>query len=330
MSNATVTRIGQINAAGAVDALFLKVFAGEVLTAFEEKNVALNYTTVKSISSGKSAQFPYFGKTTAAYHTPGNEILGLGDIKQAEQVISIQDLLISHQFIANIDEAKSHYDARSIYATEMGRALAVQMDKHIFQVALQAARSAAVVTGQSNGGTIIYENSTGAPASADFENNGAHLAAAFFMAAEELDEKDCPEDGRVAFVRPAQYYKLVQSLDNINKDWGGAGAYSDGKIVRIAGIEIVKTNHLPSTNVSTGVGIGSINGSTGALGGDFSNVVGLVMQKTAVGTLKLLDLGMESEYQISRQGTLMVAKYAVGHGVLRPDAAVEIRAAASA
>jgi len=43
--------------------------------------------------------------------------------------------------------------------------------------------------------------------------------------------------------------------------------------------------------------------------------------------VKLLDLGMESEYQISRQGTLMVAKYAVGHGVLRPEAAVELSTA---
>jgi len=33
---------------------------------------------------------------------------------------------------------------------------------------------------------------------------------------------------------------------------------------------------------------------------------------------------MEGEYQINRQGYLMVAKYAVGHGVLRPEAAVEI------
>jgi hypothetical protein len=54
-------------------------------------------------------------------------------------------------------------------------------------------------------------------------------------------------------------------------------------------------------------------------------VVGLVMHQSAVGTVKLMDLGMESEYQVSRQGTLMVAKYAVGHGVLRPEAAIEIR-----
>jgi hypothetical protein len=38
-----------------------------------------------------------------------------------------------------------------------------------------------------------------------------------------------------------------------------------------------------------------------------------------------MDLAVESEYDIRRQGTLIVAKYAVGHGYLRPDCAVELK-----
>jgi hypothetical protein len=37
-----------------------------------------------------------------------------------------------------------------------------------------------------------------------------------------------------------------------------------------------------------------------------------------------MDLALESEYLITHQGTLMVAKYAVGHDSLRPEGAVEI------
>ena len=33
-------------------------------------------------------------------------------------------------------------------------------------------------------------------------------------------------------------------------------------------------------------------------------------------------LGVESEYQIERQGTLMVAKYAMGHNELRGKSAI--------
>jgi hypothetical protein len=47
--------------------------------------------------------------------------------------------------------------------------------------------------------------------------------------------------------------------------------------------------------------------------------------REAIGTVKLLDLSVQSEYQIERQGTLMVARYAMGHGVLRPECAVAVK-----
>ena len=50
------------------------------------------------------------------------------------------------------------------------------------------------------------------------------------------------------------------------------------------------------------------------------------MTKDAVATVKLMDLSVESEYQINRQGTLVVSKYAMGHNVLRPACAVSIHA----
>ena len=53
-------------------------------------------------------------------------------------------------------------------------------------------------------------------------------------------------------------------------------------------------------------------------------VQALVMTKDAVATAKLMDLSVESEYQINRQGTLMVSKYAMGHNILRPACAVAL------
>ena len=37
MSNATISSMGQVNSAGDANALFLKVFSGEVLSTFQEK-----------------------------------------------------------------------------------------------------------------------------------------------------------------------------------------------------------------------------------------------------------------------------------------------------
>ena len=56
MANMNPSRIGQANGAGDADALFLKRFSGEILTAFEEKNVFESRTMIRNIDSGKSAQ----------------------------------------------------------------------------------------------------------------------------------------------------------------------------------------------------------------------------------------------------------------------------------
>lgn len=52
------SRLGQINSVGDGDALFLKVFAGEVLAEFTRNNVFKTLTFVRQIQNGKSATFP--------------------------------------------------------------------------------------------------------------------------------------------------------------------------------------------------------------------------------------------------------------------------------
>lgn len=316
MSNATPSRLGAINGGSDKDELFLKVFAGEVLTAFDEKNVMMDKHQVRTISSGKSAQFPVTGKFSAAYHTPGNEILGTS-MNHAERVITIDDLLIANTFIANIDEAKNHYDVRANYSRKLGEALAVTADRHLLQNAVLAARASATVTGGFGGARIVNAN---------MATDSEVIIAALFEAAQRFDEKDVPEDERYAVLRPAQYYRLAQNTKVMNKDWGGAGVYADGKVLRVAGITIVSSNHIPSTNITTGTEAGTAT----RYAVDARTTVGVVLQKEAIGTVKLLDLAMESEYDIRRQGTLMVAKYAMGHGILRPECAIELASAAVA
>lgn len=263
----------------------------------------------RTIDSGKSAQFPATWKATASYHTPGTEITG-DLIAGNERVIVIDDILLSSQFIAVIDEAKAHYDVRSEYSKQAGAALARAMDKNLAQVGLLAARSAATVTG-GNGGTQIT--------SATALTVAAALETAAFAAAQTLDEKDVPEDDRYLYLKPAQYYLLINSGSRaINRDFFGDGSVADGTIFRIAGMKIVKTNNLPQSNVATG---------PAAYRGDFTTTAALAMHRSAVGTVKLIDLAVEMDYDIRRQGTLVVSKYAVGHGILRPESAVEIKTA---
>lgn len=314
MADATPSRLGQINGSGATDALFLKMFAGEVLTAYDETNVMLARTMVRTISAGKSAQFPATGKIAAYYHTPGAELVGSA-VKGGERVIVIDDLLVSPVFIASIDDAMCHFDVRAEYTKQCGNVLANSMDKNVLQVSILAARASATVTGLP-GGTRLAVGSDATT------NANEALVKSLFKASQTLDEKDVVSNGRFCVLKPAQYYTLVLSDKTVNRDFGTKtmADRATGTVYEIAGLEIVKSNHVPSTVVSTG---------PTAYQGDFTNTVAVVMQGNAVGTVKLMDLAIEGEYQIQRQGTLIVAKYACGHGILRPENAVEISAASS-
>lgn len=322
MADASASRIGQINSAGDTKALFLKVFAGEVLTAFKENCVTEDKHMVRNIQNGKSAQFPILGKIGAEYHTPGKEINGL-NLPSNERVITIDDLLISHAFIANIDEAMSHYDVRGPYSQSIGRALAYAYDKHILQLAVKAARDTAPVSTEAGGGKVT-------DAGLLTDTTAEKLVAALFAAAQKLDEKFIPEDDRFAFLNPAAYYLLAQNTKLMNRFWGGEGEYAGAKVLRVAGLNVVKTVHAPfGQNIKTVAAGGDavLAGTGDKYAVDATTTVGVVMHKAAVGTVKLMDMAMESQYDIRRQGTLLVSKYAMGHGVLRPAAAVELATA---
>jgi hypothetical protein len=314
MSNANPSRLGQANATGDVLALFLKVAAGEVLTAFDRASAFRPRHTVRVIPSGKSAAFPATGLASAQYHTPGAEILG-DVVRHNERVITIDDLLVAPVFVANIDEAMNYYDVRSIYTGEIGQALAKAYDQNVGRTFIQAARSASIIDGIPGGS---HAND------ATFDTDGTVLFTGLFNAGVTLDANDIPTQDRFAFVRPVQYALVVQSEKPISWDLNSGqdnGSYATGHVARINDMPLVKTNNLPSVDDRTNLAIPADRRA------DYSVTQALVSHRSAAGTAQLQDVTMETAYDIRRQGNLMVGKYLVGHGVLRPEAALELRTA---
>tara|TARA_R100000353_G_scaffold2250_3_gene3313 strand:- start:4580 stop:5566 length:987 start_codon:yes stop_codon:yes gene_type:complete len=328
MANATVSRLGLVNNTGTdFDALFLKTFSGEILTAFAENNIfneAMH--TVRSIASGKSAQFPVLGTATAAYHTVGTPLVGANQIKANEKIINIDDLLISQAFVADIDSLKNHYDVRQTYSAELGKALARTFDQNVAKVIANASRASTTLSG-GNGG-LVLTLASGNTASANV--TGDELAAAIYDIAQTFDERDIPTTDRFVVLPPAEYYKLAESATRtIDVDFnpGGNGSFASGRVQQIAGMPVMMSNNVPQSNVGS-----NPSGANNTYSGDDSKTIGLVFHKSAVGTVKLMDMTTEisgADYNLMYQGTLMVAKYALGHGILRPEAAATIKLSAS-
>ena len=314
MSNANTSRLGLVNNTGTdYDALFLKVFSGEVLASFGRENQMLNMTTVRTISSGKSAQFPVTGTISSEYHTVGNEILGSA-VKHNEKIINIDDMLIAHAFIAEIDELKNHYDVRSVYSKEMGQALAKKVDQHLLQLAFIASDNNATISGGNFGGNVT---------DADCKTNAESMIASIFEAIQKLDENDVPSSDRYIVTTPDIYYQLCNVDKLVSRDFSSNnGDFGKGTVVSIGGVPVVKSN--TAVSAFTDQSGASTTGQNNTYTGDFQHCGAMVFHKSAVGTVKLKDLVMESTYDPRRLGTLMTARLALGSNFLRPESAVRI------
>lgn len=316
MTAAAPSRLGQANLAGATDALFLKVFSGEVLSYFDAMCVMKDKTRVRNIAHGKSASFAAMGKGDAEYHTPGAELLGT-DVEHGETVVTIDDLLVSHRFIANIDEAKNHYEVRSEYSHGMGQALAQTFDRNLLSLAVKTARAGTAGATADHGAAVSTNIGTLTPTI-------QQIVDQLYVEAAAMDDLYLPAEDRFVFVNPTTYWGLVQNDKLIDRDFGSNGSYSDGTVMKVAGMSIIKTSNLTLNHTLAGR---YPDTPTPKYGVDASDTSALVMQAGAMGTVKLLELASEGAYDVRRQGTLMVSKMTLGHGAVNPQGIREIRAA---
>ena len=338
MANATQSVIGALNKAvsntagsQAYDtkyATYLKLFSGELFKAYESATIARDTVQRRTLKNGKSLQFIFTGRMQAAYHTPGEPILGSGDPPVAEKTIQCDDLLISSAFVYDLDETLAHYSLRSEISSKIGHALAEAYDKKVFRTIAKAAREAHPITaspGPEPGGTQIELGVTK-------EYNAQALVDAFFEAAAVLDEKNLPKTGRTAILNPRQYYALVSQVSSniLNRDYGNnQGNLTSGEgLVEIAGINIRRSNNLPFL-------AGTVNGQSGennTYSGDFSTHCGLIYQRDVAGIVEAVGPQVQvtsGDVSVLYQGDVMVGRLAMGAGTLNPAGAIELTSARS-
>jgi len=313
MADSITTKPGQINKTGDEWALFIKTYGSEVDAAFTEAYKLEGRIMVRNIEHGKSASFPAIGTVGSRYHVPGTDILGQ-QVDHNERILTLDPMLISDVFIASIEEAMNHYDVRGEYTRQQGAELAKRRMMNELRCAIRAARvTTSVVQGQPGGAVIT---------NATMATDAVVLANAFRAARQVFDEKNFTDNAQeyTGALRPAQYYLLTQNKDLIDKDINteSKGSFNDAVISSVARIPLVKVNCLPNTDESADTNVLS------KYRGDYSKTVASIFHRSAVGTLQLMGLSVEDVYQGNKQGTLMLSKYALGHGELRADAAIEL------
>lgn len=299
-------------------ALFLKVFSGEVLTAFTRASKVMNNHMIKTIDSGKSTSFPVIGRGKAHYLPAGSN---LDDLREAiphnEVVINIDGLLTSDVLITDIYEAMNHYDVRGEYAKQLGEALAIAADgATVAEIAKLVKANTENITGLGKG--IVVEKTITGGAGINYETGKAVIDGLLEMKAKWTTQY-VPEEERFAYITPEVESAIITSKDAINRDYGAVASIVDGNIDKLCGFKIIAVPHLKAGGAD----------KTGMLGTapeghefptDYAGALAVCAHRTAVATVKLKDLQLEHARRPELQADMIIAKNAVGHGGLRPEA----------
>jgi hypothetical protein len=313
--------------------LFLKIFGGEVFAAFSETVIMMDKHFVREIGSGKSAQFPKTWKVSAGYHVAGQEMLGQ-DTDETERVITIDGLLVSHIGIYDLDEAMAHFDVRSRYTDELGRAIARVLDTNVMRTIIKTARADSSLSGASStspfpdGQAILSAALSGTLAATGAGSQWWEAARQMRIGA---GEDNIPDGDPLWIAVPydtfdsIKYAQVADTATNAfifaDRDltFGGQGGVGVTSSLMTDGITFLRTNLLPQADDSANSDVKA------KYRADFSTTLGCGWHRDGVGTVKLIGMGIEMTRDVRRQEDFIVAKIAVGHGPVRNEGTWEFR-----
>ena len=304
----------------------LKLFSGEVFNAFNDATIFKGLIRNYSLRGGKSKQFLLTGKLAAGYHTPGTAIAPADGLKSNEKTIVMDDLLVSSQFVYDLDEILSQWSSRSEISKQIGEALALHYDDRLARVLCKAATESSVVTGEPGG----FQVNIGA----GNVNDAQSIVDGFFESAAVLDERSAPQEGRCAVLSPRQYYSLISSVDTniLNREIGNTqGDMNSGKgLYSIAGIRIYKSNVLANQYGKNATANAAVTGENNDYAVNNTALAGLVFHREAAGCVESIAPSIETtsgDFHVQYQGDLIVGKLAIGADTLRVSVAGSLQAA---
>ncbi len=310
--------------------LFLKIFGGEVFAAFTETVIMMDKHFVREISSGKSAQFPKTWKVSSEYHTAGTEMLGQ-TTDETETVISIDGLLVSHIGIYDLDEAMSHFDIRSRYTSELGKAIARTFDTNVMRTVVKTARDVSPFATTSPfpaGQTILSANVTGTLAATGAGSDWWEALRQMRIGAggDNISDDDplwvaVPYDTFDSILYAQVNDTAANPFLFANKDlmFGSQGGTGVTSSIVQDGITVLRTNLLPQSDDSANTDVKS------KYRADFTTTLACGWHRDGVGTTKLIGMGLEQTRDVRRQEDFIVAKMAVGSGRVRNEGTWEFR-----
>ncbi|HUW30863.1 MAG TPA: hypothetical protein VM223_04570 [Planctomycetota bacterium] len=325
MANVVLNPKLQEYGAGSEIALALKQYSGITLQSYLMALVATKYALKKDITGkGNSYQFPATARVSAEEHTAGTELAGNNQPEIEERTITVDNKqLMSHRYFDEVQEFIGHFDTRRIAAQLHGHAVGKEVDNRMLRMIALGARQTATGAGDDEfrAGNRVQADIAGAVTVAYPKtlNGSEELQDDFEEIGRDMDDKDVPDNARVAFLTPYLRDVLLADKSIVSHDYQDQNTMLTQKVLLVKRFRIELTNNMPSTNVVVG---------EAAYQGDFSKTVALFIgDGTAIGQVTTGGGGVRpiTPVWIDRvQSWLQGAKILQGCKWLRPEACGEL------
>jgi hypothetical protein len=306
--------------------------------------------TSKTISSGRSMEFPITGTVTLkpAWHA-GEELLGNQDSKAGNFDITLDARpMAAHFELDNIDLMITQWEYRQELARQAGQTLANARDKQIGAF-IAGAGSVAKTNSDPRSGLVLPAPGviTGLD---DDEVAALEVLATIEDFIVDCQENSVPVGPTYCAVSPRLFQQIrrlgvadaANEAVNMQPMFGGVAAagglgapFTQGMnslsdSLRYMGVTIVKSNHIPNKDYKTDdvASIGEarydVTGQVStaiAVGTAGAGVRALIWMPECVASLRKTGLVVDTEDDIRRNTTFTVASMMSGTGILKPELA---------
>jgi hypothetical protein len=338
------------------DKLWLPIWSGEVMTAYDQYRAFTSATESRTIASGRVAEFPIMG--TVALKSAwgaGEELVGNTNDHTSKTIAVQLDArpIATHFELDNIDLMISQWEYRSELARQAGQTLANARDLQVGAYLVRAAAEGTLADDPRLVGATGWRNSLAdSPMYAEvgFANLGTGDADAALLLLSKLEdfmvhlqEIDADTSSVFCAVDPRTFHDIRalgvarESADLVGgsgrpffggvADAGGLGAgLRDGMAnlqdrLEYMGVTIIKTNHMPTFDAT---GANEIGEARYNLSFATAGVKAVIWQPKAVAQLNSTGLKVDTVDDIRRNTTFTVASMMGGTGVLRPECAAVV------
>jgi hypothetical protein len=322
--------------------LWLPLWSGEVINAYDQFNMFEGMINTKTLSGGFSYEFPITGTVNLkAAWAAGEELLGGADSTSKTFKVNLDARpMAAHFETDNIDLLITQWDYRSELARQSGLTLANTRDKQI-AVALTAACALSPITDDPRNISSAFQAPIDvgnfAPANAT-DVTALNLLDGIESYLVGCQENDIPVANVYCVVTP-KVFQVIRTLGlaksgdsgapNFQKNplfmggpnYGGVGASPAVGMnmmtdyLEYMGVKIVKSNHLPKDNLgSAAIGASKYNLNASAI-----NLHGVIFQPEAVAGLSLQGMKVDTVQDVRRNTQFTVASMLKGTGVIRPE-----------